>query len=172
MIAAGTVVHVIQGEFAVSPDPDVVMTTVLGSCISACLCDPVRRVGGMNHFLLPDGDRTSDSADLRFASAAMEQLVNALLKAGAERGRLRAKLFGGARIMAGLPDIGRRNAEAALAFLAGEGIACVSMSVGGNDGRRIRFWPTTGRARQLLLGAGEAAPPSAARLSAGPVELF
>lgn len=172
MNGGASIVHVIQGEFAISPDPGVIMTTVLGSCISACLCDPVRRVGGMNHFLLPDGDGAGNAADLRFASAAMERLVNALLKAGAERARLRAKLFGGARIMSCLPDIGRRNADAALAFLANEAIACVSMSVGGSDGRRIRFWPATGRARQRLLRAGEAAPPPTARLHAGPVELF
>lgn len=172
MSRAETVVHVIQGEFAISPDPDVVLTTVLGSCVSACLHDPVRRVGGMNHFLLPDGGARGDSGDLRFASAAMEQLVNALLKAGAERGRLRAKLFGGARFMPGLPDIGRRNAEAALAFLAGEAIPCTAMSIGGNGGRRIRFWPATGRARQMLLGACEVAVPEAARPRAGPVELF
>lgn len=150
MSGAGTVLHIVQGEFVISPDPEVMMTTVLGSCISACINDPVRQVGGMNHFLLP-GDNPSD---LRFATAAMTGLVRALLEAGAERGRLQAKLFGGARIMAGLPDIGRSNAEAALAFLTREAIACVSMSVGGSDGRRIRFWPTTGRARQLLLGSG------------------
>ena len=82
--------HVIQGEQAVSDDVNATLQTVLGSCVSACLHDPVRRIGGMNHFLLPDdGTRT----DMRYASAAMERLVNELLKKGAERGRLQAKLF-------------------------------------------------------------------------------
>jgi chemotaxis protein CheD len=78
-------------------------------------------------------------------------LVNELLKNGAERGRLQAKLFGGARIMSNLPDIGRRNAESALAFLRNEGIPCKSQSLGGNQARRVRFWPATGRAQQLLI---------------------
>jgi chemotaxis protein CheD len=102
----------------------------------------------MNHFLLPDDGH---GADMRYASAAMERLVNELLKNGAERGRLQAKLFGGARIMTNLPDIGRRNAESALAFLRNEGIPCKSQSLGGNQARRVRFWPATGRAQQLLI---------------------
>jgi chemotaxis receptor (MCP) glutamine deamidase CheD len=110
--------HVIQGEQAVSDRADTTLQTVLGSCVAACLHDPVRRIGGMNHFLLPDDGH---GADMRYASAAMERLVNELLKNGAERGRLQAKLFGGARIMSNLPDIGRRNAESALAFLQKRG---------------------------------------------------
>jgi chemotaxis protein CheD len=98
--------HVIQGEQAVSDDADTTLQTVLGSCVAACLHDPVRRIGGMNHFLLPD-DGTG--TDMRYASAAMERLVNELLKNGADRGRLQAKLFGGASIMSNLPDIGRSN---------------------------------------------------------------
>jgi chemotaxis protein CheD len=100
--------HVIQGEQAVSDDVDTTLQTVLGSCVAACLHDPVRGIGGMNHFLLPD-DGTG--TDMRYASAAMERLVNELLKNGADRGRLQAKLFGGASIMSNLPDIGRRNAR-------------------------------------------------------------
>jgi chemotaxis receptor (MCP) glutamine deamidase CheD len=106
--------HVIQGEQAVSDNVDTTLQTVLGSCVAACLHDPVRRIGGMNHFLLPDD---GDGATCAIASAAMERLVNELLKNGAERDQLQAKLFGGARIMSNLPDIGRRNAESALAFL-------------------------------------------------------
>ena len=140
--------HVIQGEQAVSDDEATTLQTVLGSCVAACLHDPVRRIGGMNHFLLPDdGDGTA----MRFASAAMERLVNELLKNGAQRQRLQAKLFGGARSMANLPDIGRRNAESALAFLRNEGIPCRSQSLGGNQARRVRFWPASGRAQQLLI---------------------
>lgn len=145
--------HVIQGQQAVSDSSDVTMQTVLGSCVAACLHDPVRRIGGINHFLLPD---TGDGTDLRYASAAMEQLVNALLKSGAARARLEAKLFGGARILPNLPDIGRRNAEAALAFLGNEGIVCRSRSLGGSHARRIRFWPATGRAQQLLIDRTDA----------------
>lgn len=76
---SGQTVHVIQGDHRISGDPDAVLTTVLGSCVAACLHDPVRRIGGMNHFLLPD---MPGAHDIRFASAAMEQLVNSLLKLG------------------------------------------------------------------------------------------
>ncbi|MCU4651579.1 chemotaxis protein CheD [Roseibacterium sp. SDUM158016] len=145
--------HVIQGEQAVSDEADATMQTVLGSCVSACLHDPVRRVGGMNHFLLPDA---GDGTDMRYASAAMEQLVNALLKRGAARERLQAKLFGGARIMPNLPDIGGRNAEAALSFLRNERIVCLSQSLGGSQARRVRFWPASGRAQQLLIDRHDA----------------
>jgi chemotaxis protein CheD len=141
-------IHVIQGDHKVSDNQGVIITTVLGSCVAACLHDPERRIGGMNHFLLPDSPGVRD---IRHASAAMEQLINSLLKAGACRERLIAKLFGGARMMQGLPDIGRRNGEAALQFLRGEGIGVAAQSLGGNRARRVRFWPTSGRAQQLLL---------------------
>lgn len=141
-------IHVIQGKHHVDDRRDVLMTTVLGSCVAACLYDPVRGIGGMNHFLLPDGEARGD---IRHASAAMEQLVNSLLKRGALRDRLEAKLFGGARMMAGLPDIGRRNGEAAVAFLRSEGIILRAHSLGGSAARRVRFWPAMGKAQQMLL---------------------
>lgn len=143
-------IHVMQGEHHVSDCADTVMTTVLGSCVSACLHDPARRIGGMNHFLLPG---EPGSSDLRHAFAAMERLVNTLIKQGALRDRLEAKIFGGSRMMAGLPDIGRRNGEAALAFLRGEGIRLIAQSLGGTSARRLRFWPATGQAQQMLVNA-------------------
>lgn len=164
-------VHVIQGEHHVDDRRDILMTTVLGSCVAACLYDPVRGIGGMNHFLLPDGEVRGD---IRHASAAMEQLVNSLLKRGALRARMEAKLFGGARMMVGLPDIGRRNGEAALAFLRSEGISLRAHSLGGTAARRVRFWPALGKAQQMLLQDPRApqteqiAPPP----PTGSIELF
>lgn len=166
------ITHVIQGEFAISDAPEAVLTTVLGSCVAACLFDPVRQIGGMNHFLLPDAGGATDSLDLRFASASMEQLVNALLKRGAERSRLRAKLFGGAKMMSGLPDIGRRNGDAAMEYLTAERIPCLSHSLGGTTARRVRFWPVGGRAQQLVLGQEVAEPPIRAAPTVGNMELF
>ncbi len=165
------VVHVVQGEHAVSSDPDVALATVLGSCVAACLFDPVRRVGGMNHFLLPEG---KDPGDVRHAYAAMERLVNNLLKSGATRNELRAKIFGGARIVPGLPDIGGRNGEAALRFLENEGIPCLVSHLGGNRARRIRFWPTTGKVEMLLLDGLEPPHevPRRAAPASGSIELF
>jgi chemotaxis protein CheD len=146
------------------------MTTVLGSCVSACLHDPVRAIGGMNHFLLPDHGA---SRDFRHASAAMERLVNGLIKRGARRDRLEAKLFGGSRMIAGLPDVGRRNGEAALSFLQSEGIRLAAQSLGGNEARRVRFWPASGRAQQMLLPSTMADPIRAAPAGEfGPIELF
>ena len=164
-------IHVIQGDHAVSDTPGTVLTTVLGSCVAACLYDPERRVGGMNHFLLPDSPGVRD---IRQASAAMEQLINSLQKRGARRDRLVAKLFGGARMLKGLPDIGRRNGEAALTFLKGEGIRVEAQSLGGNQARRVRFWPDTGRAQQLLLADTHEAPTTRPQPipAGGSIELF
>jgi chemotaxis protein CheD len=142
--------HVIQGEFAVTDDPNIVLTSILGSCVACCLHDPIARVGGMNHFLLP-GDESSGDDSLRYGVNSMELLINGLLRRGARRDRLEAKLFGGARVLAGLSDVGAQNAAFARRFLKEEGIPCIGESLGGNQARRVRFSPTTGAARQLLL---------------------
>jgi len=149
-------VHVVQGEFHVSGDPDVVLSTILGSCVAACMHDPGARLGGMNHFLLPGAD---GEGDLRSATPygvhAMEMLVNGLLRAGARRERLEAKLFGGGRMLEGLTDIGLQNAAFAERFLRQERIALAGASLRGDRGRRVQFWPTSGRTRQKLLGQEE-----------------
>jgi chemotaxis protein CheD len=147
-------INVIQGEHAISTDPEAMLTTVLGSCVATCMYDPVARVGGMNHFLLP-GDQGNASSSMSYGLNAMELLINGLLKEGAMKGRLQAKIFGGARMMKGLSDIGQKNSEFARTFLHRENIPCISDSLGGEMARRIRFWPTDGRARQLLLGKSE-----------------
>lgn len=164
-------IHVIQGEHRVSDEDDVMLSTVLGSCVAACLYDPVRRIGGMNHFLLPED---AGGRDMSHASAAMERLVNSLIKQGAMRSRLEAKLFGGGRMLAGLPDIGRRNGEAALAFLKGESIALRAHSLGGTQARRVRFWPASGKAQQMLLDRQEDTiqPQRPQRVALGSIELF
>lgn len=145
-------IHVVQGEQHVTADPDAVLTTILGSCVAACLRDPVAAVGGMNHFLLPGGDgRRSEGDCVRYGVHAMELLVNALLQAGARRERLEAKLFGGARMIKGLTDIGALNARFAEDFLRREGLQHVGGSLGGESGRRIQYWPVSGRARQVFL---------------------
>lgn len=145
-------IHIVQGEHHVSDDPEMVLTTLLGSCVAACMRDPVAGVGGINHFLLP-GNRAGDSEAkaLSHGVHAMELLVNALLVRGARRDRLEAKLFGGARLVEGLTDVGRKNAEFAERFLADEGIRHVGGSLRGEHGRKIQFWPVSGRARQSLM---------------------
>jgi chemotaxis protein CheD len=141
---------VVQGGHGVSADADVFMTTILGSCVSACLWDPVAGVGGMNHFLLPEApDGARD--DRRYGVQAMELLINGLLRLGADRNRLEAKLFGGARMIVGLSDIGSKNADFARQFLRLEGIRLVGESLGGERARRLHFTPATGRASQQLV---------------------
>jgi chemotaxis protein CheD len=148
------------------------ISTILGSCVAVCLRDPVLRVGGMNHILLPDMGAGRIGA-ANFGASDMERLVNALIKHGALRDRLEAKVFGGAAVVAGLSDIGRRNTAFVRAFLAAEGIATLSESVGGDRPRQVRFWPESGRAQHRFVGVtevNEPRPPQAAR--GNEVELF
>jgi len=147
-------VQITQGETHVSNTGDEVLTTVLGSCIAACIRDPIAQVGGMNHFLLPEGDGRDRNAQ-RYGVNAMELLINGLLKRGASRQRLEAKIFGGANVLAGLSDVGSRNAAFAEKFLKDECIPVVGGDVRGNNPRRIQYWPLTGRARQLSMPASE-----------------
>ncbi|MEZ5892637.1 MAG: chemotaxis protein CheD [Parvularculaceae bacterium] len=169
-------VHVIQGEFSVSNKPNVVLTTVLGSCVATCLFDPVARVGGLNHFLLP-GVEGKGGSEVMYGVHAMELLINALLKKGADKRRLQAKLFGGARMIDGLSDIGQKNAFFARDFLMRENIPCLGESLGGTQARRIRFEPVTGRARQRVLGDARMVEPQKPKPvpvepAASDVELF
>ena len=144
--------HVIRGEHFVSSDPAVVLITVLGSCVAACIRDPIAGVAGMNHFLLP-GASENRKVGLSHGVHAMELLVNDLLRHGARRERLEAKLFGGARLVDGLTDVGAQNAAFAERFLRDEGIVCLGGSLRGEHARRVQFWAASGRGRQLLLGA-------------------
>lgn len=141
--------NIVQGEYFVSDDPRLVITTILGSCVAACMRDPVAGIGGMNHFLLP-GEGAGQEG-LRYGAYAMELLVNGLLQRGARRERLEAKLFGGGRLLKGLTDIGQQNAEFAERFLQDEGIAYGGGSLRGDHARRIQFWPVSGRVRQQKL---------------------
>jgi chemotaxis protein CheD len=164
--------NIVQGEYHVSGDEALSITTLLGSCVAACIHDPAARVGGMNHFLLP-GDETASPLVARHGVHLMELLINGLLKKGAARQRLEAKLFGGARTMQGLGDIGNANARFAQEFLRREGIAVTGGSLGGETGRRIQFWPASGRVMQKLVRAVEEKPLADPVLpTAGELELF
>lgn len=152
-------VHVIQGEFKVSNEPEVVLCTILGSCVAACLRDPVAGVGGMNHFLLPGDSAAVGSASgseaTRYGVHLMELLINGLLKAGARRDRLEAKIIGGAKTIASFSNVGEQNARFAERFLRDEGIRLVAAHVGGEHGRKLEYWPVSGRARQIPLTGAE-----------------
>jgi chemotaxis protein CheD len=175
MTTAERLEHVGQGEYAVTTQSGVVLTTILGSCVSACIRDPVGNVGGMNHFLLPTGESMERGCSLRYGVNAMELLINALLERGALRSRLEAKLFGGACLIDGISaEIGEQNARFAIRFLETEGVACIGHSLGGARARRVRYWPLSGRASLQVLSPRDApiplSPPPAER--AGDVELF
>ncbi|MBX9460991.1 MAG: chemotaxis protein CheD [Brevundimonas sp.] len=167
-------VHVGQGEHYVTTDPGVMLTTILGSCVAMCLRDPVAGVGGMNHFLLPEGSGSGPDAGRRYGAYAMEVLINDCLKRGARRDRLEAKLFGGGRMFDSLQDVGRSNADFAERFLRDEGIPVAGGSLRGAGGRRVQYWPVTGRALQRPVTDHSPPPPVRPVVvpDSGAVELF
>jgi chemotaxis protein CheD len=176
-LVAETRVHLVQGEFHVSASPDVVITTTLGSCVACCMFDPVSRIGGMNHFLLPDGESASGPDAVRYGAHAMELLINGLLRAGALKSDLVARLFGGGKLSDYLPDVGGQNAAFAEQYLDYEGIALLPGSVRGRGARKLQFWPATGRARQLTMLGDDSlfkvdTPAARPRAVDRPVEFF
>lgn len=173
-------ISIIQGEFHVVSEPGVVVATLLGSCVAACLQDPVARVGGMNHFLLgePGADAAVGPGDMqRYGVHAMELLINAMMQRGAQRSRLRGHLYGGANIVAGLGGIGSSNAAFARHFMATEGIAIGQCELGGVQARKVEYMPFEGRVRSTLVAEAPPLPPRRVRpapalAAAGDVELF
>jgi len=164
-------ISIIQGEYKVSAETDVVFSTVLGSCIAACLHDPVRKIGGMNHFLLPGADPGAAN-NIKYGAHSMEQLINAMLRAGADRYSIQAQLFGGGNVMSGLSKIGAANAVFAKKFVQDEGFRLVETDIGGDKGRRLKFAPATGRAECVRMAprVEDTLPPRKAAV--GKVDLF
>ncbi|UEP34948.1 chemoreceptor glutamine deamidase CheD [Burkholderia ambifaria] len=143
-------VKLLPNEFYTTSE-DMVLMTVLGSCVAACLHDPLAGIGGMNHFMLPDdgadaGAAASDS--MRYGAYAMEVLINELIKAGGRRERFEAKVFGGAAVLAGMTtiNIGDRNADFVRRYLALERIRITAEDLQGVHPRKVAFMPRTGRA--------------------------
>ncbi len=139
---------ILPGEFYFT-DKDMGIVTVLGSCVAACIRDRVTGIGGMNHFMLPySGDADSPiSASMRYGSYAMEVLINQLLKAGARRDNLEAKVFGGGAVLRGFTamNVGERNAKFVREYLRNEGIRIVAEDLNSNYARKVVFFPRTGR---------------------------
>lgn len=145
--------HIINhGEHSVSNDQDMTFSVTLGSCVAACLHDPFLKIGGANHILLPgEAGQAGYGEGKRYGAFLMESLLNDLFKMGAVRERLQLKLFGGAQMFGSVNNPGSRNVEFALSYAANEGLNVVSSSLRGNCGRRIEYWPASGRVRQRLL---------------------
>lgn len=137
-------VKVVAGDFYVSTQ-DELITTVLGSCVSACIRDPKNGVGGINHFLLPDADCDLLSASNRYGVFAMEQLINAIIKHGGRRENFEVKLVGGGNMIAGSNDIGQSNIEFVKNFLRTEGYRVVAEDLGGIYPRKILYNITSGK---------------------------
>jgi chemotaxis protein CheD len=148
-------VKILPGEYYVTRS-DEAITTVLGSCISACIRDPVTRVGGMNHFMLPEDSSARDPQmpvvlATRYGSNAMESLINDVLKLGGLRERLEIKVFGGGRVLAAMTDIGARNIDFVRNYLSIEGLRTSAQDVGGEQPRKVIYYPTEGRVRVRKL---------------------
>jgi chemotaxis protein CheD len=175
-------VKVLPGEYFVHAEDILIMTT-LGSCIAACLWDRNARVGGLNHFMLPDGDSG------RYGSYAMELLINELLKRGAARSSLEAKVFGGGQVIQGMNSggvgvrVGERNTRFVLDYLKTERIPVVSKDVLDIYPRKVCFMPASGKAMVKRLASTHAAEVLAqdrvaaqqavpARTGGGSVDLF
>lgn len=138
---------ILPGEYFVS-EQGMLLVTVLGSCVAACIRDTEARVGGMNHFMLPDdGGRETVGASARYGTYAMEVLINHLLKSGARRSRLEAKVFGGGAVMASLSssNVGARNAEFVLDYLKTEKIPVVAKDLLDSYPRKVYYFPDSGR---------------------------
>jgi chemotaxis protein CheD len=141
--------HVAKGQGAIS--------TVLGSCVSTCLWDPLERIGGMNHFMLPGDSARPDSpwaASARFGLYAMEVLINDMIRLGVDRRRLVAKVFGGAQLLAGFDrlDVGAKNSEFVLHFLREEGIRVLAQDLLDVCPRKVHFFIATGKVQVKRLG--------------------
>ena len=153
---------VLPGEYLVSGN-EVMLVTVLGSCVAACMRDPLAGVGGMNHFMLPQADADAGSswgnASARYGSYAMELLINALLKRGADRRRLEVKVFGGAAVIAGMTasNVGERNARFVLDYLRAEGLVPAAQDLFDVVPRRVHYFPRSGRVlvRRLPVASTE-----------------
>ena len=172
-------VKVLPGEYFVF-DEDIAIMTTLGSCIAACLWDRERRVGGMNHFMLPDSGGAADGG--RYGSFAMDLLIGELVKRGATRATMEAKVFGGGAVISGMSslNVGERNTSFVMDYLRTERIAVVSKDVLDIHPRKVCFLPASGKAmvkrlastntEMLLAQERAAAAPAAA--AGGSVDLF
>lgn len=141
-------VRVLPGEYFYTKEPLMIMT-VLGSCVAACVRDRISGVGGMNHFLLPDGGDADSpvSESMRYGSYAMEVLINDLFKAGARRENLEAKVFGGGNVIKGMTSIavGSRNAKFVVDYLKTDNIPIVVQDLEDIYPRKVCFFPASGK---------------------------
>jgi len=143
-MAEATVVKVFSGDCYSTDQAGEVLVTVLGSCVACCMRDPVAKVGGMNHFLLPDGSNAAEAPN-RYGAYSMEKLINDLLKKGAMKSRLEIKVFGGGNVIKSSAMIGDKNVKFIREYLKQEGLRINQEDLGGTSPRRIHYYPDTGK---------------------------
>lgn len=145
---------VLPGEYLVTRR-DIALVTLLGSCVAACLRDAEADIGGINHFMLPEGGTGPASESARYGGYAMEMLLNEMLKRGAARGRIEAKVFGGGSVLKGFTtaNVGERNAQFVREYLAREGIRIVAEDLLDVHPRKLFYFPKSGRALVKRLPA-------------------
>ena len=142
--------RILPGEYYVSC-ADEIISTVLGSCVSACIRDPKLGIGGMNHFMLPEkSNRDPHAKDItnccaRYGSFAMEHLINDILANGGQRTRLEIKLFGGGNVMQSNTNVGARNIQLVRNYLRTENLSVLSEDLGGQHPRKVLYFPRSGR---------------------------
>ena len=150
-------VMVLPGRHYVTGKADEMIVTLLGSCIAACIRDPIAAVGGLNHFLLPESENgdwgSTAGAAMRYGNHAMETLINDIIKLGGQRSRLEIKIFGGAQIIEGATTIavGRKNIDFVRSYLTNEGFNIAAEHLGGSLPRRIHYFPATGKVQMRQL---------------------
>lgn len=154
-------VKILPGQYHAAREGAI--STVLGSCVSTCLWDPIERIGGMNHFMLPGdgGNRGSPwAASARFGVYAMEVLINDMIRLGADRRRLVAKVFGGARLLAGFErlDVGAKNSEFVLEFLRVEGIRVLARDLLDVCPRKVHFFVASGKVQVKRMSLAPSEP--------------
>lgn len=146
---------ILPGEYYVTKNNELV-ATVLGSCVSACIRDRVRGIGGMNHFLLPiqnedSWEGTNISASSRYGNYAMEHLINDILKYGGNRALLEVKIFGGGRILKHMTDIGNKNIAFVKEYIKIEGLKLIAENVGDIYPRKVLYHPQSGKVKMKKL---------------------
>jgi chemotaxis protein CheD len=184
-LAGAWMVKVFPGEYYVTSRSDEILVTILGSCVSACIRDPSSGMGGMNHFMLAEGEASGWGGfgfATRYGNFAMEKLINEMLKRGCARDDLEIKVFGGGNVTETRNLIGTENSDFVLRYLENEGLRIAAQDLRGTYPRRIQYYPTTGRVvRRLLLGSEskvvareetEYARNLTASKTAGTIELF
>jgi chemotaxis protein CheD len=149
------VVH--PGCYYTTSDANVMVVTILGSCVAACIRDPKMKIGGLNHFMLPSAPSNTliNSESNRYGSFAMEKLINEILKNGGKRENLEVKLFGGASIFNSSIKIGDINIDFIHDYIKKESLNVVSEDLGGTHARRILYWPVSGKALRLNITKDE-----------------